>query len=66
MTGGGPTLVKHRVAEKGGAARAPLIWRLDRGRWEAAYGIPDPPPPLKGRKAGGGPEWSSSPLIRAR
>jgi hypothetical protein len=68
MTGGGPTLVKHRAAEKGGAARAP--WRLDRGRRKAAYGIPDPPPPLKGRKAGGGggggPEWSSSPLIQAR
>jgi hypothetical protein len=26
MTGGGPTLVKYRAAEKGGAARAPLIW----------------------------------------
>jgi hypothetical protein len=26
MTGGGPTLVNHKVAEKGGAARAPLIW----------------------------------------
>jgi hypothetical protein len=26
MTGGGPTLVNHKAAEKGGAARAPLIW----------------------------------------
>jgi hypothetical protein len=28
MTGGGPTLVKHRAAERGGAARASLIWVL--------------------------------------
>jgi hypothetical protein len=26
MTGGGPTLVRHWAAEKGGAAWAPLIW----------------------------------------
>jgi hypothetical protein len=25
VTGGGPTLVKHRAAERGGTARAPLI-----------------------------------------
>jgi hypothetical protein len=28
MTGEGPMLVKHRAAEKGGGARASLIWEL--------------------------------------
>jgi hypothetical protein len=53
MTGGGPTLVKHRAAEKGGAARAPLIqvprsWPSESYIWNSG-----PPPPLKGRKEGG-------------
>jgi hypothetical protein len=58
--------VKDRAAEKVGAVPEPLIWAPRSCPSETAYGIPDPPPPLKGRKAGGGPEWSSSPLIRAR
>jgi hypothetical protein len=55
MTGGGPTLVKHRAAEKGGAARASLIWAPRSWPSGSCIWIPDPPPPpLKGRKAGGG------------
>jgi hypothetical protein len=47
-------------------ALAPLIWAPKSQPQEASLMIPDPPPPLKGRKAGGGPEWPSAPLIRAR
>jgi hypothetical protein len=66
VTGGGPTLAKLRAAERSGAARAPLIRTLRLWPLETAPTIPDPPPRLKGRKAGGGPEWSPLPLIRAR
>jgi hypothetical protein len=67
MTGEGPTLAKHRAAEKDGIARAPLIWAL-RSRSSkscAPDSGPPPPPPLKGRKVGGGPEFPLSSLIRA-
>jgi hypothetical protein len=56
VTGGGSTTVKHRSAGKTVATRAPLIRALRSGPLEAASTIPDPPPQLKGRKAGGGPE----------
>jgi hypothetical protein len=54
MTGGGPTLVKHRAAERSGTTRAPLIWALR--SWPSGsctWDLGPPPPPLKGRKAGG-------------
>jgi hypothetical protein len=54
VTGGGSTMVKHRSAGKIVAARAPLIRALRSWPSEAASTIPDPPPQLKGRKAGGG------------
>jgi hypothetical protein len=56
VTGGGPTMAKHRAAERSGTARAPLIRALRSWPSEAALMIPDPPPWLKRRKAGGGPE----------
>jgi hypothetical protein len=54
MTGEGPTRVKDRVAERDEAAHEPLI-RAPRS-WPSENCIRDsgpPPPPLKGRKAGG-------------
>jgi hypothetical protein len=55
MTGGGPTRVKVRVAERDEAAHEPLIRAPRSWPLKAASLIPDPPPPpLKGRKAGGG------------
>jgi hypothetical protein len=54
MTGDGPTRVKVRVAERDEAAHEPLIGLLDRGRWKLHPRFRTPPPPLKGRKAGGG------------
>jgi hypothetical protein len=56
MTGGGPTLVKHRTAEEGSTARVPLIRELrsrPSERCAPDSGPPPPPPPLKGRKARG-------------
>jgi hypothetical protein len=56
ITGEGPTLVKHRAAEKDGIARAPLIRALRSrplGSCAPDSGPPPPPPSLKGRKAGG-------------
>jgi hypothetical protein len=53
MAGGGPMQIKDRVAEKVGAVPEPLIWAPRSWPSEVAHGIPDPPPPLKGRKAGG-------------
>jgi hypothetical protein len=47
-------MAKHRSAEKIVAARAPLIRALRSWPSEAALMIPDPPPWLKRRKAGGG------------
>jgi hypothetical protein len=61
--------VKDRAAEKVGAVPEPLIWAPRSWPSETAYGIPDPPPlrlKVERRGGGGGPEWSSSPLIRAR
>jgi hypothetical protein len=55
MTGEGPTLAKHRAAEKDGIVQAPLI-RARRSRPSESCvrdSGPPPPPPLKGRKAGG-------------
>jgi hypothetical protein len=54
MTGEGPTRVKDKAAEKVGAAPEPLIRAPRSWPSKAASTIPDPPPPLKGRKAGGG------------
>jgi hypothetical protein len=56
MTGGGPTLVKHRVTEKGGAERAPLIqaprsWPSESCIWDS--GPPPPPLRLKVERRGG-------------
>jgi hypothetical protein len=53
MTGGGPTLVKHRAAERRGCTSA-----VDLGASIVAVGklhirFRTPPPPLKGRKGGG-------------
>jgi hypothetical protein len=45
--------VKDRAAEKVRAVPEPLIWAPRSWLSETAYGILDPPPPLKGRKAGG-------------
>jgi hypothetical protein len=53
MTGEGPTQAKHRAAEKDGIVQAPLIRALRSRPSESCVPIPDPPPPLKGRKAGG-------------
>jgi hypothetical protein len=53
VTGGGSTTAKHRAAGKTVGARAPLIRALRSWPSEAASTIPDPPPQLKGRKAGG-------------
>jgi hypothetical protein len=54
VTGGGSTTAEHRSAGKTVAARASLIRALRSWSSEAASTIPDPPPQLKGRKAGGG------------
>jgi hypothetical protein len=53
VTGGRSTTVKHRSAGKTVATRAPLIRALRSGPLEATLTILDPPPQLKGRKAGG-------------
>ena len=50
---GGPMRVKDRAAEKVGAAREPLIWMPRSWPLGSAPTIPDPPPLLKGREAGG-------------
>jgi hypothetical protein len=54
MTGGGPTLVKHRAAEKGGAARASLIWAPRSWPSESCIWDSGPPPlRLKVERRGG-------------
>jgi hypothetical protein len=56
MTEGGPTLVNHMAVKESGAARAPLIWASRSWPSESCTWDFGPPPPLKGRKAGGGSE----------
>jgi hypothetical protein len=46
--------VKDRATEKVGAMSEPLIWAPRSWPLETAPTIPDPPPRLTGRKAGGG------------
>jgi hypothetical protein len=66
MMGAGSTLAKHGVSENDEDAQTPLIQALKSWPSKVVSAIHDPPPPsLKGRKAGGGPEWSLSPLIQA-
>ena len=55
--------VKDRAAEKVGAVPEPLIWAPRSWPSKTSYGIPNPPLRLKVERQGG-PEWSSSPLIR--
>jgi hypothetical protein len=67
VMGEGPTQVKDRVAERDEVAHEPLI-RAPRS-WPSENCIrdSDPPPPLRLKvERRGGPEFPSSPLIRAR
>jgi hypothetical protein len=61
-----PTLAKHGAAEKGGVVQATLIWAR-RSRSSKIFILDSGPPPLRLKvERRGGPEWSSSSLIRAR
>jgi hypothetical protein len=54
MMGEGPTLAKHRAAEKEGIVQATLIRaRRSQPLKSCIRDSGPPPPPLKGRKAGG-------------
>jgi hypothetical protein len=44
---------KHRAAEKDGSAQAPLIQAHRSRPLKSCIRDSEPPPPLKGRKAGG-------------